>query len=463
MKIWVKEMKISYIREMKRSYLLAEPEREAVLEYEANMLASNKIQGLLKMRIKYRDGGAVYYYDITSRQPLGRLLETHSVTLEEIRSFMFQLHETLDRMEQFLLGNEGLLLEPDYIYVEPGIFDVGLCLIPGRKADLAEALSSFLQYLLKHIDHKDRECVVLAYGLYQESLKENYGIDDLLKLMADSENTAFLQNEAEKTPWEKRLLSADKNSAGQPQRADRETSQRSFGQPETAGMKKKQKGSTAGTGVIWKQAAVFFCAAFLISGVIWLLEGKAALFRSWKIIAAGEGSLLIFLILGNLLFGWLSKRKRTWNAEEPWQILYEEEEEEAAEGCSGQYCDMGEEKELQEAQEAAGAFQTVLLSGGAEEGIHRLEGKRPETEDIIISYYPFVVGKHKELADHILNKETVSRFHLRVDRQGEKYTVTDLNSTNGTMVRGVLLDANETVEVKQGDEVMIADIGYIWK
>ena len=100
--------------------------------------------------------------------------------------------------------------------------------------------------------------MVLAYGLYQESLKENYGIDDLLKLMADSENTAFLQNEAEKTPWEKRLLSADKNSAGQPQRADRETSQRSFGQPETAGMKKKQKGSTAGTGVIWKQAAVFF-------------------------------------------------------------------------------------------------------------------------------------------------------------------------------------------------------------
>lgn len=68
-----------------------------------------------------------------------------------------------------------------------------------------------------------------------------------------------------------------------------------------------------------------------------------------------------------------------------------------------------------------------------------------------------------QTSDHILNKETVSRFHLRVDRQGEKYTVTDLNSTNGTMVRGVLLDANETVEVKQGDEVMIADIGYIWK
>ena len=32
--------------------------------------------------------------------------------------------------------------------------------------------------------HKDRESVVLAYGLYQESLKENCGMDDLLGLIA---------------------------------------------------------------------------------------------------------------------------------------------------------------------------------------------------------------------------------------------------------------------------------------
>ena len=36
------------------------------------------------MKVRYMDGSASYYYDITSRQPLGRLLESRQITVEEI-------------------------------------------------------------------------------------------------------------------------------------------------------------------------------------------------------------------------------------------------------------------------------------------------------------------------------------------------------------------------------------------
>ena len=71
--------------------------------------------------------------------------------------------------------------------------------------------------------------------------------------------------------------------------------------------------------------------------------------------------------------------------------------------------------------------------------------------------------KIKELADYVLDYKTVSRFHLRVDRTEDKITVTDLNSTNGTTVAGVLLAANETAELNPGDEVRIADLRFVWK
>ena len=45
----------------------------------------------------------------------------------------------------------------------------------------------------------------------------------------------------------------------------------------------------------------------------------------------------------------------------------------------------------------------------------------------------------------------------------DKITVTDLNSTNGTTVAGVLLAANETAELNPGDEVRIADLRFVWK
>lgn len=63
----------------------------------------------------------------------------------------------------------------------------------------------------------------------------------------------------------------------------------------------------------------------------------------------------------------------------------------------------------------------------------------------------------------MLDKDTVSRFHLRCDKQAETCTITDLNSTNGTSVRGRLLAANETAEVNPGDEVEIAQMRYIWR
>ena len=59
-----------------------------------------------------------------------------------------------------------------------------------------------------------------------------------------------------------------------------------------------------------------------------------------------------------------------------------------------------------------------------------------------------------------LTKATpVSYTHLDVyKRQG--YTLTDLNSTNGTWVRGKALMNNETVFLEEGDEIYIADCGF---
>lgn len=80
---------------------------------------------------------------------------------------------------------EGSLLDPDLVYVDPEEFKTGFCVIPGRKEDFNSQLLLFIQYLMKHIDHKDRECVVLTYGLYQTCMKENYSLEDMMSILAE--------------------------------------------------------------------------------------------------------------------------------------------------------------------------------------------------------------------------------------------------------------------------------------
>ena len=74
--------------------------------------------------------------------------------------------------------------------------------------------------------------------------------------------------------------------------------------------------------------------------------------------------------------------------------------------------------------------------------------------------YPFIIGKQENLVDFKLDKETVSRLHLKIDQKEERYFIQDLNSTNGTMLCGRLLENNEEAELFTGDEISIAGYRY---
>ena len=67
-------MEIRYSREMNHNYMIIEaPEKET--GYAVQMLSANAIEGLLKFRVRQTEEAREYYYEITSRQPLRRVLE----------------------------------------------------------------------------------------------------------------------------------------------------------------------------------------------------------------------------------------------------------------------------------------------------------------------------------------------------------------------------------------------------
>ena len=105
-------------------------------------------------------------------------------------------------------------------------------------------------------------------------------------------------------------------------------------------------------------------------------------------------------------------------------------------------------------------MRTVLLWNQSEEKPVRSLVSRDGEGDIVLSYYPFIIGKQEGLCDYVLDKSTVSRLHVRIDETEEGYRVTDLNSTNGTFVNGRPLDANGTALIQPGDEIGVADLRF---
>ena len=176
-------MKINYQREFRHNYLIIDPEELVWQGYESQMLLRNQIEGVLRLQIRQIDEKIRFFYEITSKQPLSRILENRNIQAEEIRKLMLGLFGVLERMDIYLLREENIFLEPEYLYVDPDTFRVWLCVIPGLKKNFSENFGKLLEYLLGSVNHQDKESVVLAYGLYQETRKENYGLADLIRML----------------------------------------------------------------------------------------------------------------------------------------------------------------------------------------------------------------------------------------------------------------------------------------
>ncbi|MDO4295180.1 MAG: FHA domain-containing protein [bacterium] len=109
-------------------------------------------------------------------------------------------------------------------------------------------------------------------------------------------------------------------------------------------------------------------------------------------------------------------------------------------------------------------MQTTLLSVGmAAQEKHYLVSLQEGYEDILLSYYPFLIGKAEYMTDYALLRDSVSRLHVKIERTEQGFQITDLNSTNGTWVGEHLLEANETFPLKENDKIRLADLTFWFK
>lgn len=85
----------------------------------------------------------------------------------------------------------------------------------------------------------------------------------------------------------------------------------------------------------------------------------------------------------------------------------------------------------------------------------------PTRVEIEVTKDEFVIGKKQELVDGVVSfNKMISRSHCKINRRGSQYTVTDLQSANGTFVNKVRLQPNQPCQIKNGDVIRMADSDF---
>lgn len=106
--------------------------------------------------------------------------------------------------------------------------------------------------------------------------------------------------------------------------------------------------------------------------------------------------------------------------------------------------------------------QTDVGGGKASSGLLRIIAMNAPTRvEIAVTKDEFVIGKKAELCNGVIDfNKMISRSHCRINKKGSQYTITDLQSANGTYVNKVKLQPNQPYPINNGDVIRLANSDF---
>ena len=437
----------SYVQDGGRNYLKSEHVGE--VDYIVGMFAHNDIPAFVPVSFKSLNLENYFCYNMNGLIPINQSFEMNKLTTDRIEAFLRSIIKAAKSMEEFLLPFDRLITDEAYIYESLGKKDE-FHWIYGIESGSC-TFTRLFERLLDRVDYKDDSAVKMIYSLYQAA-KESEGMQGV-------STGGSLQRIREKA---EEILSAPHMSLDMRAREliraenERNSIKRLMGIEAGTGDKTCSKEIEGADSMARRYRAEAESKKSRSQRVD--IEDtpkvKPSLFKKRQKEEKSDKTMFV-----------KSKLKKVWdylNADigsKPEKLV-----ELQAVGENEISYNVREVKQPKiEASDNAGEATTLLTGAMISNGIYCLKPEDTNEDNILLTEFPFFIGKSGDKTHHTIEDSTVSRFHARIDREEEELWLTDLNSTNGTFLNGIRLMPFGRMRVNKGDSIVISRKRYEFK
>lgn len=186
-------MQTEFVRNLNCNYeriLLEEKPEEK--RYQYCILNRGGIKGLLPCSLRYINGSAYLYYNISSKQNIKQLYGGRCITRAWIIDFMWNIRQTEQELGRFLLDRKNILWYPEQIYqdLEKNVFS--FLYFPYHEGE--NGFKELLEFWVEQIDYNDETLTACIYQMY-EQYEKNGDVYLQTKIFEDAER---LENDSVK-------------------------------------------------------------------------------------------------------------------------------------------------------------------------------------------------------------------------------------------------------------------------
>ena len=510
-------MKTSFAKNYSKNYILLEdfPNYDYKNDFRIQMLSNNSISNTLDFSYTIIDNKPVFKYDITSKQSFSSLFLTNLITYKAYTNIILSLMDTIGLLEEYLIDINSLLIDENYIYLDPEKYTTSFIVCPALDFDFYAQLSTFLENILKRIDHSDDQLVLLAYRLSSEASKDSFNISMLKSIILSSgiypkessscENIMPTTDSSKKFPMSSFSL-MDKtpssssnnvlnnvpniirhdisfiNSSDSSKLSDNNipdnfntsnqatdnssifsklfVSLRNFNNKSKVIHNMSENSTT-----LYTISTSFYIKSVLLDGIFVLLLLSTIYCKVNNYISDKLSVFLLCLAL-IILIGSIKYLYTIFPAakiqvkSQPFITENNISDEKIPENTPSTF--MTTPDFPAESEEFG---DTILLSRQSGTSTnHRLVYTGTDyVHNVPINSYPFTIGKLKTSADMIINNPLISRIHACIYYENNSFFIEDMNSSNGTFVNDTLLAPHEKFKISEGDKITFSHLTYIFE
>jgi len=181
---------------------LEDQEQFSVLE--SRLIGNIDSHNILRLLAPVGEDG-VFRFDITSCDVFSDYLINRKLTRSELVSILAQLKSVITTLEDHMLGDANILLEPEHMYIEKSSRKLRFVPVCQCSGSFSDRLRRLTDTLFLHADLEDPESLRFAAMLMRVSMNENVRMHDLMQLVESrypelpEKTTGEYRREKEKT------------------------------------------------------------------------------------------------------------------------------------------------------------------------------------------------------------------------------------------------------------------------
>ena len=429
----IKEFDKNMLQMMKEGqYIKLVPEKTAQLDYFAvRMLEENNITGLMDFRVVQNMGEVYFRYKLTGEIMLREWLEEIHIKSEVI-SLLNSLIFTYEEAEAYLLEQEHLYLDIDYISVKQN--QCNFIYVPFATGQRGVMLN-FIKKLINEVRYARDEDFTYIFDLMNAfSRNDITNIDDLKKWLKALQETTKDAND-ENVKAEKKISYGD------------ESDKNDYEFLKKGNQKKRLEDANGNTSEIANKSIkegssnnIFDSFFDYSSKEVVKIEGKKEKNKKKS------------------LFG---KDKKKDNTTTNNGLIFKKKESIDKKGIEPiQKKENNEKKVIKDIiNEIDSADRTMLV--GQHSRAYLIQWRNHK--EFFIGNGNYTIGYDKNSAIAIIDNETISRKHASIYKEGSDYFIRDEGSTNGTHIDGMKLIAHQAMLLKNRARIQLSDENFTFE